>query len=135
MKTGTYVCEWEPLSRMFLGLLINNSKLEGYQIWYFSNLLHMCILYHNNWPRVKHAYLRVLDARAWWVKDARICGTNFWWEKTRARWPRVICTVPKKKLWGYDARATWVNDARICGRNFLWEKTRASKFSKFWKFF
>ena len=24
------------------------------------------------------------DARAWWVKDARICGTNVLWEKTRA---------------------------------------------------
>ena len=39
----------------------------------------------SSWPRVNLAYHRADFARASFVNDARICGTNFWRDLTRAR--------------------------------------------------
>ena len=40
--------------------------------------------WRRNWPRVNLAYHRADFARASFVNDARICGTNFWRDLTRA---------------------------------------------------
>ena len=48
-------------------------------------LMQVVINYQIFWPRVNLGYHRADFARASFVNDARICGTNFWRDLTRAR--------------------------------------------------
>ena len=90
---------------------------------------------HLKWPRVNIAYLRPYDARASFVNNARICGTNFWRDLTRIWRARVIYNVPEKnwEIWrAFDALQYFARFSKFCPIfKILPDFQNFARFSKF----